>query len=174
MLRSPVEMFFQWGYDNQVLTEIRAEMQRSTRRTQSMKFTSVWRRRYKKWVWQGNLPSEQSYSLIFKTVLMLSEHHTCQCISLSCRMSTYIPEFANWMFIETSEAWMRAEVSASISRPFKECISCVLMTLLARYLCLWIMNSAYMRSCSLNLWVAFQWCYYKCRILLGHMMFYWE
>lgn len=56
------------------------------------------------------------------------------------------------MLMEPSEAQMRAEVSASISVPFRECISCVLMTLLARYLCLGIMNSTYMRNCSFHFW----------------------
>lgn len=49
-----------------------------------------------------------------------------------------------------------------------ECIYCFLMTLLARYLCVWIMNSTYMRNHALYLWVAFQRGYNKCRIWLGH------
>ena len=71
--------------------------------------------------------------------------------------------------METSEAWVRAKVSACISTPFRECISCVLMTLFTRYPCFWIMNSTYMRNCFPNFWAAFQWGYYKRRIWLGHV-----
>lgn len=92
----------------------------------------------------------------------------CQNVSLPYRLTTCVPEFANWMLMETSVAWIQELMSAFISTPFRDCISCVLRTQLAKSLCFWIMTSIYMRSCPFSLWAPGQWGYHKSNIWLGH------